>query len=346
MDSLIEVIGDILGCIIKYVLSFFGVIIQGLAGVIFNCMEIFLKQDAVGDKSIIEKVMEPLLTFSTDYLVPIALSLMILICMWRLCVSLFGELTSGSEEPLMLIMRAVLFAILLANSQLIINAVSDDFVLTIVSEMGSVNVETSKEATKGFEMGSDNAVKNINETFNTDITNEDISDLSGEVNEDAVNGGITVGSSVGLAIVSYAVGAKAVFMFFVALLIYFAVWGILVLVMAWKCIGVCYKWIQRMVSFLFVLYMAPLALTCGPSKKTQRIFEEWCMMLASYALTLVLTTGLLRVIQEIVYHSFIYAGEETNIIVQAMIFGIAIAFIDVVNQLEQYIDKGWRKSNL
>lgn len=349
MEEIIEFFGDILMGAFRWIGSFFGGIIQGLAGFIFSCIDVFLQN---GDNSlannddgkmIVENVLSPLYDFSKEYLVPIALSIMLLIVIWRLLVTMFGEMAANGEDPIVLFARTIIFGFAIAMSMTIIDTVGNKIVFPIVCDMASVDVSLNEKAADGLNKGKAGTIKDINETFGTNLTEEDMNTPSTKIDDggsDGEKGAILVAGTLSGALLSFMTGSQGFFVFFLAILVYILIWGVMVLVMAWKCLGICYKLIQRMVSFLFVLYMAPLAFACGPSKSTQRVFEEWCKMVGSYALTMILTTGLLRVTQEIVYQSFVFAGKENiNFIGSAMVFGIAIAFIDIIKQLEQYVDK-------
>ena len=84
--------------------------------------------------------------------------------------------------------------------------------------------------------------------------------------------------------------------------------------------------------------MIPVTLACGPAKSTQRIFEEWLKMIASYVVLLVATAGFMRVGTFVIYQSFHYAG-STNLISNIFSFMVAIMFLTIIYDLEKYVEK-------
>ena len=110
----------------------------------------------------------------------------------------------------------------------------------------------------------------------------------------------------------------------------------MVLLIAYNAVGVCWKLIQRLVAFYVVLYCVPLAFATAPSKSTSKIFESWCRMIAGYTIALILNIGFMKCAQEVITRGFILSGMVGNIIGKAFCFGVILAFITMIKELEKY----------
>ena len=142
------------------------------------------------------------------------------------------------------------------------------------------------------------------------------------------------------------------FLVLLGIIIYVLIYGVLVLLIAYNAVGVCWKLIQRLVAFYVVLYCVPLAFATAPSKSTSKIFESWCRMIAGYTIALILNIGFMKCAQEVITRGFILSGMVGNIIGKAFCFGVILAFITMIKELEKYIDKlglnvvGWTNRSL
>jgi len=363
-----SIITNLLAIILRWIATMFAKLMQGLAGIIFNSVSIFLSSNVTGNDSLIEQVLSPIKNFAVDYLIPLSMELLFLILAWNLVKTIFGSFSSNNDEPFVLVGRAIVSGILILNCGLFINLVSHDIVMPIAQAMAQIPVEETNKAVEGFKAGADmsfgDTVKLFGDVEGADSYDSGVLDVSeldptndNSVTENKKTGsgnnsskkidnstkwGVEIteitGGALGTAIINYASGGDLLVVVILVIVVYLIVWCFMVLYMAWLMLLCFWKLIQRMVAFFICLYMTPLAAACFPSKSTKRIFEEWIRMIAGYGVTIILTVAFLRLSQEVVYNAFIYAG-STNILAAAMVFGIAISFLKIILKLEIYVDK-------
>jgi hypothetical protein len=369
------IITNLLEYVVRWFTSFMGKIAQVLCGVVFNGMETFMA--STNGHTLTEDILKPVYTFSKNYLRPLGIELLLLIIAWNLLIAMFGKYSANQDDPFVLVGRGIFFCVLIVYSVSFIGLVSNNLINPLVSLMYTTESKSQTAATKQVSSWEDNGWKGVNKILGTSGLSSSIIDGDDDITSDSFqNGGAgdvntqntdtneaglwtdedeatvaTVGTTaLGLTLISASTGLSSFAVVIIGLIIYFAVYGFMVLYMVFQAFGICWKFIQRQVSFYVILYMAPLAFSCGPSKSTQRVFAEWCKMIATYGLTMVLTAGFLRISQEVIFLSFKYSGSP-NIIKTAMSFGIAIAFIKMIKNMEQYVDRlglsavGWNDRN-
>ena len=206
---------------------------------------------------------------------------------------------------------------------------------TVYSENEQNNWDSIKKVADASGQGDavDSAKESMNGTETSQADGEDdvsfVSDSANSLEDDSLDMGDAIFA---------ALNVNSPIIMIAWLLVYIIVYVILLLIIVYNAVGICWKLIQRLTSLYFVVYMCPLALCCGAAKSTVQIFSSWLRMVIAYSITTVLTVGFMRVAQEVVYNSFTISGRTSNVFVTIFIYSIAIAFLNIIKQLEKYID--------
>ena len=351
-----ELIVSIVEWILEFIAKAFGSACQFLAGVIFDSIESFMGSD----QNIIIKILSPVYNFSINYLVPFAFSFLAVILVCNLIKTMFGKYSTSRDEPITLVVRGVIFVILIAATPMLIGLIGgtvettsganeSGIVLQMTSAMADVGTSNDSNGRSGLtSVKKSSTKKDIKDTLSNgkDTINKFIGYSADKSDSD--DGGSTytarkntdkntVGSTISdTGMNSEDTGGFAVFI--IGILGYVLIYCVMVFVMAWKCLKICSRFIYRFVIFLVILYMAPVAFSCGPSKSTQKIFEEWLKMIASYAVLLITTTAFMRIGVVVIYQAFHYSA-SSSLIQVVFAFLVAIMFLKMIYDLEKYVEK-------
>lgn len=351
---MIDVIISIVEWILEFIADFFGNLCQSLAGIIFNTMDKFMS----GNQNIIIKILSPVYNFSINYLIPFCVALLIFLLVWNLTLTMFGKYSTSRDEPIVLLVRGAIFGVLICLSPLVISAIGGTtgtngdtepgIVIQLTSTLLDVGTDNDADGTTKIVTKENNNGKNIKKTlakgmdkitnfigFSSERTDGD----TGSKYTATKNGKTTINDVASAFFdVSTNNSLSGFTLHFIGLLAYAVIYGLLILIIAWKCLKICSRFIYRFVIFLVLLYFCPLAFTCAPSKSTQRIFSEWLRMLVSYSVLLALTAIFMRLSTFIVFNAFHYSA--TSDLVQVVFaFLVAIFFLKMTYELERYIEK-------
>lgn len=352
---MLKVIISVVECILEFFASFAGYVCQFVSGVIFNSMDSFMGSD----QNIIIKILSPVYNFSKNYLIPISFSLMIMIVVYSLVKIMFGRFSNSKDEPLTLLVRCALFGILIFMSTDIIGLIGGTSVVDGKSQPGIViqmvsamsDVGTSNDvwgSSKIKNNKQEKLVKNAKKTLNSGKQNVDDmlgytsaksdSDTGTEYSSKKIddNSSVNLGAALTESAVDSTFGNFVVY--FCSIALYALIYGFLILLMAWKCLKICSRFVYRFVIFLVLLYMCPLIFACAPSHNTQRTFEEWLKMILSYAVMLVLTAAFMRLGLFVIFESFKYSV-SSNLIQVIFSFLVSIMFLKMIYELEKYVEK-------
>jgi hypothetical protein len=353
---MMDIIVSIVEWILEFIADAFGSGCQFLAGVMFDSIDKFMGSD----QNVIIKILSPVYNFSVNYLVPFSVSLMVVLIVYNLLLTMFGKYSTSRDEPVTLMARGFLFAMLIVASTSIIGVIGGTadtsngkskpgVVLQLASAMADVGTSNDSLGRSGLTSTKKSTVaKDIKKTLSNGkttvenfagyTTDKSDSDEGSEytVTEKGNNKKGKVASAIATVGIGSTNGGFAGFL--IILLVYVLVYGGMVLIMMWKCAKICSRFVYRFVIFLVLLYMAPVTLACAPSKSTQRIFAEWLKMIASYAVLLITTAAFMRVGTVVIYQSFHYAG-STDLIQVVFSFLVAIMFLKMIYDLEKYIEK-------
>jgi hypothetical protein len=363
---MMDMIVSIVEWILEFIFDCFAKVAQLIASVIFNTMDQFMS----ADDNVVVSVLSPVYKFGANYLKPFSLALMGTLVVYALLVTMFGKYSATNDDPIRLVVRACIFGALIifsfpsaAVSSGIVDIIGgtayttdgkseSGIVLEMTSLMSKIGTSEDSKTQKGGKNGLNTLdKKTITSEAKSCLANghtatENFTGFTASSNSDSETAEYTVSEKsdvkkTGLAEaissnVSTDKGGFAIFLLNSG--VYLIVYAILVLIMAWKCLKICSRFVYRFVIFLVMLYMAPVCFACGPAKGTQRIFGEWLKMIVSYAILLIATSAFMRVATEVIYMAFHYAG-DSDLIKTVFAFLAATMFLKMIYDLEKYIEK-------
>lgn len=351
-----DLIVSIVEWILEFIANFFGSACQFIAGIIFDSIGNFMGSN----QNIIIKILSPVYNFSINYLMPFSIGLLAIILVANLLITMFGKYSSSRDEPITLVVRGIFFAILIMATPALIGLIGgtamtgnnkneSGIVLQMTSAMSDIgtnkdvngqtgltsvkNSEVNKDIKKTLSNGKDNVNDFIGYSADKSDSDNGGSTYTAKKNTDKDTIGSTI-SDAGMN--SGDEGGFAVFI--IGILGYVIIYCVMVLIMAWKCLKICSRFVYRFVIFLVILYMAPVTLACGPSKSTQKVFGEWLRMVVSYAVLLIATAAFMRIGLVVIYLSFHYSA-STSLMQVIFSFLVSIMFLKMIFDLERYVEK-------
>lgn len=349
-----DIILNIVEWILEFIATIVGSFCQFIAGIIFNTMDKFL----ASDDNMIIKILKPVYNFSVNYLRDFSFGLLGLILAVMLLLTMFGKFSTSRDEPVVLLGRGLFFFILIAISPMIIGVIGGTasttkggsepgLVIQLESTMLDVGTINDSNGSSAIQKSS-NIGTNIKKTLNNGakkvsnflgITTERVDGDTGSEYTVTRNNKTTINDAAS-ALIDVSMGSElsGFVLHFIGLGFYAVVYGIMILVIAWKCFKICSRFVYRFVIFLVLLYFCPVFFVCGPSKSTQRVFSEWVRMMISYAVLLIFTAAWMRLSTFVIYNSFRFTA-TSDLIQVIFAFLVSIMFLKMAYELEKYIEK-------
>ena len=334
--------------------------IQYCAGQLFSLIGGFIKED----NNVVLQVLKPVYNFGMDYIKPISLSLLILLMVWNMLMTMFGKFSSSKDDPSVLVVRTIIFGALIVFSPLLVKTIGVDYsgnsansgiILQLSNIMNDIGTSNDDGANR-LKINKTNSSSKLNSMINDGLKQIDkflgtnalesigFNNPKGDIDKDNYSSVKQTSKnskkSIGEVLISFSsTGGGGFVIFLAAIILYIIVYGIMLLILAWRMFKICIRWVYRLSIFLVLLFMCPLAFACGPSKSTQRICSEWMRMIASYGVLVILTSAFLRIGQFVIDAAIYYSSTSSSVI--SIIFALATAFffLKIIYDLEKYIEK-------